>query len=132
ESLAHAERLLRKLELPFQWRPNLGPLFRSLHVAGGGKIANILACMSEAGHRVRACGVVGDDWAAARVIDDLRTSGLGTKSVISLPRKNPRVVFLLHKEGSDKRKQVHRKGTRPAIFPRELLESMPRARVLLV
>lgn len=132
EAVKSARGELRSIQLPLTEPLHLNFIFEGFQKSGGGKIANILALLGQGGHRVVACGAVGNDRAGEIVKHDLEKQNINTHYVKALPNSHTRIVFLLYKEGWKTSEQIHRKAFPLARYTPSLLEGLPSSKYLLL
>lgn len=125
-----ALRELRSIEA-IVTQPRVAFPFESYRRSGGGRIANILACLGASGEQVAVCGAVGDDEAGRIVLDELANNRVDTHHVRVCARRHTRVVLLLGTRGAPSA-QVHVKQKPLARFSSGLLGGLPPCEILLI
>jgi sugar/nucleoside kinase (ribokinase family) len=123
---------LRSLASASETQPTVSFAFESYRRSGGGRIANVLAYLGSAGHKVGILGTVGDDSACRLVLRELKADHVDTSGVAVCVRTHTRIVLLLGRRGSDRSTQVHVKQHPLARFRGSLLKDGRTCQVMLI
>ncbi len=123
---------LRTLALEEALRPRVTFHYQSFQRSGGGTVANVVAYLGSAGEKVAICGIVGDDDVGTVIKKDLRSYRVNIDHVRVARSRNSRVAFILHREGSEQSRQIHRKPSPVAVYNSNILQGLPRCKFLIL